>query len=124
MPWGITLGAKVVVETPKPLPCICTLDVNVAPPNGLNYNFIKDNRFPDDTIGFFTLDLQVTKTFEFGNGSAIQLRFDVLNATNRENFAVLVQYNFDANAPPPFYQKDGDLAGVPRTLKLSMNLRF
>ena len=23
VPWGITLGAKVVVETPKPLPCIC-----------------------------------------------------------------------------------------------------
>ena len=124
VPWGITLGAKVVVETPKPLPCICTLDVNTPPPNGLNYNYVKDNRLPDDTIGFFTLDLQATKTFEFGNGSLIQLRFDVLNATNRENFAVLLQPNFDANAPPPFYQKDGDLAGVPRTLKLSMNLRF
>lgn len=124
VPWGITLGAKVVVETPKPLPCICTFDPDVGPPDGLNYDFRKDHRFPDDTIGFFTLDLQATKTFEFGNGSLIQLRFDVLNATNRENFAFLVQNDFGLNAPPPFYQKDGDLAGVPRTLKLGMNLRF
>ena len=42
VPWGITLGAKMVVETPKPLSCICTFDVNAPPPNGLNYNYVKD----------------------------------------------------------------------------------
>jgi len=121
VPWGITLGAKMVVETPKPLGGVYVPDPNVGPPDGLNYNFKKDHQHPEDTIGFFTLDLQVTKTFEFGNGSLIQLRGDVLNVTNRENFAVQFS-NFDGT--PPFYFKEGDLAGVPRTFKLSMNLRF
>jgi len=110
-----------VVETPKPLGGVYVPDPNVGPPDGLNYNFKRVHEHPDDTIGYFTLDLQATKTFEFGNGSLIQLRGDVLNVTNRENFATLFT-NFDGT--PPFYFRDGDLAGVPRTFKLSMNLRF
>lgn len=124
VPWGITLGAKMVVETPKPLSCVCTFDVNVAPPDGYNYDYKKTSKFPEDTIGFFTLDLQATKTFEFGNGSAIQFRLDVLNVTNRENFAFIDQTDFSADPERPFYRTDGDLAGVPRTVKLSLNLRF
>ena len=113
VPWGITLGAKMVVETPKPFSCICHLDANYPPPNGLNYNFVRTAPTPDDTIGYFTLDLQVTKTFEFGNGSAVQLRFDVLNVTNHENFASYL--NLDPERPK--YDKVGDIAGVPRTLQ-------
>ena len=120
VPWGITLGAKMVVETPKPLAGIYTFDEDVAPPNGLNYDFIKRSRHPQDTIGFFTLDLQATKTFEFGDRGAVQFRIDVLNATNRENMAFL----FSADPDQPFYFKDGDLAGVPRTFKVSMNVMF
>jgi outer membrane receptor for Fe3+-dicitrate len=76
-------------------------------------------------IGFFTLDLQATKTFEFGNGSAIQLRLDVLNVTNRgKTLRSLDQTDFSVDPAPPFYRQDGDLAGVPRTIKVSMNLRF
>ncbi len=124
VPWGITLGAKMVVETPKPLQCVCTFDTNVGPPDGYNYDYMKTAKFPEDTIGFFTLDLQATKTFEFGNGSAIQLRLDVLNATNRENYAFIDQTDFSADPALPFYRRDGDLAGVPRTLKFSVNLQF
>jgi outer membrane receptor protein involved in Fe transport len=124
VPWGIRVGAKMVVETPKPLTCVCTFDPNTPPPDGLNYNFLKESRFPEDTIGFFTLDLQVTKAFELRNGSAIEFRVDVLNATNRENFADIFQTDFDENPARPFYFRDGNLAGVPRTVKVSMNLRF
>jgi len=124
VPWGITLGAKVVVETPKPLTCVCTFDPNTPPPNGLNYDFFKEGRYPDDTIGFFTLDLQASKTFEFGEAFSMQLRFDVLNATNRKNLAFIFQDDFGANAPPPFYFQDGDLQGVPRTFKAGVNLKF
>ena len=123
-PWGITLGAKMVVETPKPLSCVCTFDVNVGPADGLNYNFMKTSKYPEDTIGFFTLDLQATKTFEFPNGSAVQLRVDVLNVSDRENYAQIFQTDFDADPDLPFYFKDGDLAGVPRTIKFSVNLQF
>ena len=117
-PWGINLGAKMVVETPKPLTAFD--GIGTDPPNGLNYNFLKVSQHPDDTIGFFTLDLQVTKTFEFFSDSAVQIRVDVLNATNRKNYATL----FDGFPGKPFYFKDGDLQGVPRTVRLSFNVGF
>jgi outer membrane receptor protein involved in Fe transport len=124
VPWGITLGAKMVVETPKPLTCICTNDPDLPPPDGLNYNPLKSSRYPQDTIGYFTLDLQATKTFAFPNGSAIQLRLDVLNVTDRENYADIFQTDFDFDPDPPFYFKDGNLAGVPRTFKVSLNFNW
>jgi len=117
-PWGINLGAKVVLETPKPLTAFD--GIGTEPPNGLNYNFLKISQFPDNTLGYFTLDLQLTKSFDFGNRFAFQIRADVLNVTNHENFAVL----FDGFPGLPFYFRDGDIAGVPRTLKLGVNLRF
>jgi outer membrane receptor protein involved in Fe transport len=124
VPWGITLGAKMVVETPKPLQCVCTFDTEVAPPDGYNYNYKKTAKFVEDTIGFFTLDLQATKTFQFGEAAALQLRVDVLNVTDRENYAQIFQTDFSEDPALPFYFKDGDLAGVPRTIKFSVNLQF
>jgi hypothetical protein len=117
-PWGINLGAKMVVETPKPLTAFD--GIGTDPPNGLNYNFLKVSQHPDDTIGFFTLDLQVTKTFEFFSDSSVQIRVDLLNATNRKNYATL----FDGFPGKPFYFTDGDLQGVPRTVRLSFNVGF
>ena len=104
--------------------CVCTFDTEVGPPDGLNYDYKKTAKFPEDTIGFFTLDLQATKTFEFGERAALQLRLDVLNVTNRENYAFIDQTDFSADPALPFYRRDGDLAGVPRTLKFSVNLQF
>jgi hypothetical protein len=117
-PWGFNLGAKIVVETPKPLTAFD--GIGTDPPNGLNYNFLKVSQHPDDTIGFFTLDLQVTKTFEFFGESQVQIRADLLNATNRKNYATL----FDGFPGKPFYFTDGDLQGVPRTVRLSFNVGF
>ncbi|HEV8329892.1 MAG TPA: TonB-dependent receptor [Steroidobacteraceae bacterium] len=117
-PWGINLGAKMVVETPKPLTAFD--GIGTDPPNGLNYNFLKVSQHPEDTIGYFSLDLQVTKTFEFFGDSAVQIRVDLLNATNRKNFATL----FDGFPGKPFYFQGGDLQGVPRTVRLSFNVGF
>jgi outer membrane receptor protein involved in Fe transport len=117
-PWGINLGAKIVVETPKPLTAFD--GIGTDPPNGLNYNFLKVSQYPEDTIGYFTLDLQVSKTFEFFSGTTMQIRADVLNATNRKNYAIL----FDGFPGKPFYFQDGDLQGVSRTLRLSFNVGF
>lgn len=117
-PWGFTVGAKMVVETPKPLTAFD--GIGTEPPNGLNYNFIKVSQYPEDTFGFFSLDLQVTKSFEFFSGSAFQVRVDLLNATNHRNFATL----FDGFPNRPFYFEDGDLQGVPRTVRLSVNVGF
>jgi outer membrane receptor protein involved in Fe transport len=117
-PWGINLGAKVVLETPKPFTGFDR--DNTEPPNGLNNQWLKISQFPEDTLGYFTLDLQVTKSFEFGNGSVFQIRADVLNVTNHRNYADLI----DGYPGLPFYNTDGNIAGVPRTLKLGANFRF
>ncbi len=117
-PWGITLGAKVVVETPKPLTAFN--GIGTEPPNGLNYNFLKVSEYPEDTIGYFSLDLQATKSFELFNDSVFQIRIDLLNATNHKNYATL----FSGFPDKPFYFTDGDLQGVPRTVRLSVNVGF
>ena len=90
------------------------------PADGFNYNYVKISQFPDRNIGYRTLDLQATKTFEFFDGAAVQVRIDVLNVTNRKNYADLR----DGYPGLPYYFTDGNLWGVPRTLKLGMNVRF
>lgn len=115
VPWGITLGAKAEIETP--LAFTAFDGDNADPPNGLNYNYLKISQFPDKTLGYRSLDLQATKSFEFPNGSALQLRADVLNVTNHKNYA---DY-FDGYPGLPYYYKDGNIAGVPRTFKVGLN---
>jgi hypothetical protein len=66
------------------------------------------------------LDLQLTKSFELGNGSAIQVRLDALNVTNHKNYV-----DFTNTFPgPPSYFKQGNISGVPRTLKFSVNFNW
>lgn len=123
IPWGMRAGAKLVLETPKAntgFNGIGTAPGRTDPANGLNYNYFKISQFPDDTIGYFTLDLQLTKSFEFRNGSDIQLRLDALNVTNHENFVQFI----NTFPGPPDYFRQGDIAGVPRTLKLSLSFNW
>ncbi len=119
VPWGMNVGAKFVIESPKPLTNfngIGTSPGRTDPPNGLNYNYHKISQEPPNTIGYLALDLQLTKSFEFGNGSAIQVRLDALNVTNHNN-----PDQFISNFPGlPSYDRHGDISGVPRTFKLSL----
>jgi hypothetical protein len=84
------------------------------------YNYLKISQFPDYTLSYRSLDLQATKTFEFPNDSMLQLRFDVLNVTNYENYA---EY-FDGYPGLPYFNKDGNITGVPRTFKVGMNFKW
>jgi outer membrane receptor protein involved in Fe transport len=123
LPWQMIGGTKFVIETPKPqtgFNGIGTSPGRTDPPNGLNYNYFKLSQFPKKDIGYMALDLQLTKSFEFGNGSAIQVRLDALNVTNHRNY---VQY-INTFPGPPNYFKDGDISGVPRTFKLSLNFNW
>jgi len=118
-PWGFRFGAKLELETPRPLmnydgACDC------GPANGLNFNYSKISRYPDYTLGYRSLDLQATKGFEFANGPLFQLRIDVLNVTNYKNFAQLRSGYPGA----PYYFRDGDIAGVPRTVKMGLNFKW
>ena len=123
IPWGMNVGAKFVIESPRTrigFNGIGTAPGRTDPPNGLNYGYFKISETPPSTIGYLALDLQLTKSFEFANGSAIQVRLDALNVTNHDNYAQI-----DSGFPGlPSYNKHGDIAGVPRTFKLSLNFNW
>ncbi|HTL50352.1 MAG TPA: TonB-dependent receptor [Steroidobacteraceae bacterium] len=123
IPWGMMVGAKFVVETPRPqtnFNGIGTSPGRTAPANGLNYNYFKISQYPSSVLGYLALDLQLTKSFEFANGSAIQVRLDALNVTNHKNYA---QLNSGFPGLPTYFHQ-GDISGVPRTFKLSLNFNW
>jgi outer membrane receptor protein involved in Fe transport len=123
LPWGMLGGAKFVIESPRAntgFNGIGTSPGRTDPANGLNYNYFKLSQFPKDDVGYMALDLQLTKSFELGNGSAIQVRLDALNVTNHKNYV-----DFTNTFPgPPSYFKQGNISGVPRTFKLSLNFNW
>ena len=117
-PWGFRLGAKLELETPK---AFTAFDRdNFDPPNGLNYNFLKISQYSERTLGYRALDLQLTKTFEFATGPSVQLRLDVLNVANWKNYSFYI----DGYPDRPYYYEDGDIWGVPRTVKLGFNVKW
>ena len=118
VPWGLVLGAKLVLETPKPYTGFDQFTDVVE--NGLNYNYLKVSQYPKNTIGYKTLDLQLTKSIDLPRNLTAQLRLDVLNATNARNYAQL----FDGWPGLPYYFTNGDIAGVPRTLRLTMSVKL
>jgi outer membrane receptor protein involved in Fe transport len=118
VPWGLVVGAKLVLETPKPYAGFDQF-VDVQE-NGLNYNYARISQFPKETLGYKTLDLQLSKSVDLPGDLSAQLRLDLLNATNARNYAQL----FDGWPSIPYYFKDGDIAGVTRTLKLTLNIKF
>ncbi len=116
-PWGLVFGAKLVLETPKPLTAFD--GDNLEPANGLNYNYLKISQFPKNRLGYRTVDLQVTRDFDV-SGAAVQLRVDALNVFNSRNFAFL----FDGYPDLPYYFTEGDVAGVMRTFKVTLGVKF
>ena len=78
-----------------------------------------DHLAADAVRGYRTLDLQVTKNFTLPGSTALQLRLDALNALNTRNYAFL----FDGYPGRPYYYTDGDIAGVTRTIKLTVSVK-
>jgi outer membrane receptor protein involved in Fe transport len=119
VPWGLTLGGKLVIETPRPFTGY-TYD-NPPPQDGLveQYRYL-DQRVAN-TIGYATIDFQATKSFKIPGAHSLEVRLDVLNAFDRHNYA---QYNYDNAPQPPTYATNGNIRGVPRTLKLGLNVKF
>jgi outer membrane receptor protein involved in Fe transport len=117
-PWGFTVGGKLVVETAKPLTAFD--GDGTAPPDGANYNYIKISQYPTNKIGYKTFDLQITKLLELPGHVSTQLRLDVLNLFNTKNYGTL----FDGYPGLPYYFTNGDISGVTRTFKLTMNIKL
>lgn len=90
-PWGITFGAKLVLETPTPITTVacygadgwdgsrCQLIGFVPPGNG---KFLVGG----DIWSYRTVDLQATKEFSLGGDQKLTARVNLLNAFNFKNF--------------------------------------
>lgn len=122
--WGITLGGKLTLETPKynlGFGC-CTPD----PVNGYFYaaQYPKGQRFllGGPAFGYRAIDVQATKDFDLPHKMVLQARVDVLNATNFKNYDASAAFNPYPN--PAFYDTNGPIVGVPRTIKLNFDVKW
>jgi outer membrane receptor protein involved in Fe transport len=119
VPWGFSLGGKLVLESPKAFQGFDGTTAGAS--DGFNYTYYKTGWYPTKKLGYKNIDLQLTKKFGMPGDSTLQLRLDLLNVTNRHNFAFLT----DSTWPePPVYLRNGNITGVPRTLKLSLSYKL
>lgn len=129
-PWGLTFGAKIVLETPTPINEIRNYGfvapdgshsqpVSIAPPGTGSF------LIGGDIWGYRTVDFQATKVFTFGEYE-LTARVNLLNAFDYEN---LTQFTIDVPqtgvfAPDVTVNEFGDMQYVPRTLSFEIGMRF
>jgi hypothetical protein len=118
-PWGLNFGGKLVLETPKAF--VGSDGTTTVPSDGFNYTYYQTGWYPTDTLGYKNIDLQVTKSLKLRNDSAFLLRVDLLNVANWHNFAFLTD---DTWPNPPRYLTEGNITGVPRTLKVALSYKW
>jgi outer membrane receptor protein involved in Fe transport len=137
IPWDITLSAKLTLETRRPFVNIIGCDGNpdsncgAATPNGYGGFYTQAAAMATDghhflfggpIFGYREIDLQASKNWDLTRGMVLQARIDILNALNYKNYA-----NDIWNYPTlPVYDrtKNGDILGVPRTFKFSLDFKF
>lgn len=116
--WGITFGGKLTLATPIPYNgFVC------QPPTQPNTGFcIPADANPDATWGYRSLDLQATKEFDVG-GARFYGRVDLLNAFNWNNYVDVATETVNGNLQAE-YRTNGNITGVPRTIKFEVGMRF
>jgi len=122
-PWGFMLAGKLTWSSPIPRNVISCLAGTATFPTGAPCNpFGLD---VDGSTGYQSLDLQITKNFELGDLGSMYIRIDALNVTNEHN---LVDY-IDTGGPDGIiestrYAPTGNITGVPRTVRMSLGVKF
>ena len=122
-PWGTLFAGKLTLATPIPVNGIACYGVTF--PTGSNCT--PKAGIAPETFGFRSFDMQVTKSFDLPAGQSISLRVDVLNLFNYYNYSdSLVNWggNGVANPKPVIYNPTGNITGVTRTLRASINYKF
>jgi len=125
-PWGLTFAAKLTLASPIPYTTILGCG-QLGAAAGQTCNAFGTNAYPaaatfDQRIGYRTLDLQTTKSFDLPKNMSAYIRADVLNAFDSSNFdSGSASWN-----PPnsPQYNKTGPIVGVPRTFKLTAGVKW
>jgi outer membrane receptor protein involved in Fe transport len=123
LPWGFLIGAKLTLATPTPVDDIACYGVTY--PTGSGCTPISAT--PKNFFGYRTLDLQVTKNFQIGSFGSVYVRLDGLNIFNWSNYSDTTNNwgtNGVANPNPVTFNYNGNIYGVPRTLKLMAGAKF
>jgi hypothetical protein len=130
-PWDTTLGAKIVLETPRPFNEI--RDWGNRPPDGsfsqpFAYTPPGTGSFliGGDIWGYRTVDFQATKVFRVGEHE-LTARVNLLNAFDYENFRSFNLISAGSGGvldPVVEVNAFGDSLYVPRTLSFEVGFRF
>jgi outer membrane receptor protein involved in Fe transport len=122
-PWGFVFGAKLTLATPVPVDDIANFGLKYA--TGSNGTPISAT--PKNFFGYRSFDLQITKNFQIANYGLVYVRLDGLNVFNWANYSDTIN-NWGANGVPNpnpvTYNYNGNINGVPRTLKLMAGAKF
>lgn len=120
--WGITFGGKLTVATPTPVYSGTCLPEGTAPAAN-SPRCTPAATEPDGTWGYRSLDLQATKEFDLG-GARFYGRIDLLNAFNWRNYSSVIVTDNRNGTISAEYNDDGNITGVPRTVKVEVGMRF
>jgi outer membrane receptor for ferrienterochelin and colicin len=123
LPWDFVLAAKLTLATPIPVDDVANFGLTY--PTGANGTPISAT--PKNFFGYRSLDLQVTKNFQISHYGLVYVRLDGLNVFNWYSYSDTIN-NWGANGVPNpnpvTYNYNGNLNGVPRTLKLMAGAKF
>lgn len=121
LPWDMILGGKLTLSTPLP-----GWDYSCGPtPGPLGQPCDDTVRTPGVTLGYKSLDLQLTKNFKFANSFSAYARIDLLNAFNNSNLVDQnTNYAADGTVASHYYNQAGNIQNSMRTLRLSVGGKF
>ena len=121
-PWGITLAGKYTWSSPLPKNDIGCLSAPAVFPTGAACTAVA---YDIGGTGYQSLDLQITKNFELGDLGSLYLRLDGINVTNEQNFVDYINITgADGLVTGGRYNRNGNITGLPRTLRASFGIRF
>ncbi|WP_372361721.1 TonB-dependent receptor domain-containing protein [Xanthomonas sp. NCPPB 1325] len=132
IPWGVTLGAKLVLATPEPINTIACFgftdpdgatcqQVGVTPPGSGKF------LVGGDIWGYRTVDFQATKEFTVVGDFKMSARVNLLNAFNFKNYSAYAYNGFGSNGqfdPDIAINTSGEINYVPRSVVLELGAKF
>jgi outer membrane receptor for ferrienterochelin and colicin len=123
LPWDFVVAGKLTLATPIPVDDVACFGATYS--NGAACTPISAT--PKNFFGYKSLDLQVTKNFQISHYGLVYVRLDVLNVFDWYSYSDTLN-NWGANGVPNpnpvTYNYNGNLNGVPRTLKLMAGAKF
>jgi outer membrane receptor protein involved in Fe transport len=131
-PWNMIFSAKAVLATPTPHNDIgCLLQDGTYFPTGSHCTPVaatpdgQSLGFGGKIFGYRELDLAAEKTFDMSAGIGLHVRLDLLNVFNFKNYSdvTLTDNGVITNTRARYYT-DGNIFGVPRTLKFTARITF